>query len=207
MNKLGAKKARLRLLIVISLAAVVLGGLLLINNRDQSPNLAHPLAAASASKPSTKKIDDYKVAADLPRYIYIPAIHVSKTRIMHLGTDKNYQIISPANVNDAAWYDQSVKPGQIGASFIYGHYYGSFHNLGQLKVGDEIIIEIGNGKKFVYQVVNTKVYPVNKVDMAKVLSPQDPKIPGLSLMTCDGVPVKGTDTLSERLTVFANLKT
>lgn len=171
----------------------------------QSPDTSH--AAPKASHPSQNDIDNYTVAADLPRYITIPTINIPKTRVMQLGLTKNNEIAVPGNIYDAGWYNRSAKPGQLGAMFIYGHVSswqanGIFYNLKRLKPGDTVNITRGDGKTFTYQVVSSKIYPYNSVDMKAVLTPVVSGTPGLNLMTCTGKIIKGTSEFNERLVVF-----
>ncbi|MEI9913455.1 MAG: class F sortase [Candidatus Saccharibacteria bacterium] len=63
-----------------------------------------------------------------------------------------------------------VSQGQAGAMFIYGHVSswtadGIFFNLKKLVQGDKIVITRGDNKTYTYQVVSTKIYPYNNVDM------------------------------------------
>ncbi len=198
----------------MSLLAIVIGTLLLINNHKTLPPTAKTNTASSppqATKPSNNEIENYKVAANLPRYIYIPALHMGKTRIIHLGVGKDGQIASPDNIYDTGWYKDSSKPGQAGAMFIYGHLSnwtanGIFHDLKNLKANDQIIIERGDGKKFTYIVKKIKTYPADNVDMTEVLAPNRPGIAGLNLMTCAGKVIKGTNEFTDRLVVFTELQ-
>lgn len=171
----------------------------------QSPSESQ--SAPKANHPSQSAINTYTVAADLPRYITIPAINVPKTRVMQLGLTKNNQIAVPSNIYDAGWYNRSAKPGQPGAMFIYGHVSswqadGIFYNLKKMKPGDTVSITRGDGRVFTYQVVSSKIYSYNNVDMKAVLSPAVPGTPGLNLMTCTGNVIKGTSEFNERLVVF-----
>jgi len=164
----------------------------------------------SSAKPRQQTIDSYQVSPDLPRYIAIPSIKVTKTRVIQLGLGKNDQIAAPNNIYDTGWYKGSAKPGQNGAMFIYGHVSnwsanGIFYNLKKLHPGDKIIITRGDNKVFIYQVDSTRVYPYNKVPMQTVLAPTDSSKPGLNLMTCTGQIIKGTSEFNERLVVFTTL--
>lgn len=164
----------------------------------------------SSTKPSSRAIDDYTVPPNLPKYIAIPSISVYKTRIMQLGLMKNNEIAAPDNIYDSGWYNGSAKPGEKGAVFIYGHVSdwkseGIFYNLKKLKPGDQITITRGDGKTYTYSVVLSKIYEYKKVDMKQVLSPIDPKKPGLNLMTCTGHVIEGTNDFSQRLVVFTSL--
>ena len=164
----------------------------------------------SSHKPTKDELDNYKVAADSPRFVYIPSIKVPQTRIIHLGLDKTGQIAVPDNVNDTGWYTGSSKPGQPGAMFIFGHISswqakGVFYDLDKLKPNDTVTVERGDGKKYTYKVIRTKIYPAAKVNMNEVLAPADSNKTGLNLMTCTGKVIKGTSEFSERLVVFTSL--
>jgi LPXTG-site transpeptidase (sortase) family protein len=163
----------------------------------------------SNEKPSAEELAAFTVSAESPRYIEIPAIHVGQTRVLTEGILPNKQIATPDNTNDTGWYKDSGKPGQDGVMFIFGHVSsrsnnGIFHNLNHLQVGDKIIITRGDGFTYNYLVESLKTYPAQKVDMNAVLTPINPNRAGLNLMTCDGVPVKDTNSFSERLVVFTS---
>jgi sortase (surface protein transpeptidase) len=201
-------------LLVVSLAALVSGAILVLKHRQSSqpPRVqSSQTAAPSAIKPTKQEIDNYTVAPDLPRYIYLPTINISKARIYQLGIDAHNQIRVPGNVNDTGWYKASAKPGQAGAMFIYGHVSswqakGAFYDLHKLRAGDEVSIERGDGQKYNFKVDKTKIYPANKVDMTEILAPVDKHLPGLNLMTCAGTIKPGTSEFTERLVVFLSLK-
>jgi LPXTG-site transpeptidase (sortase) family protein len=190
------------------LAGLVLLGATFVLTRPQGVKAPQgTVAAVSSAKPGSKTIASYTVPPDAPRYITIPAIAVPQTRVMQLGLGRGNQIAVPSNVHDAGWYDGSAKPGHSGAMFIYGHVSswqakGVFYNLSKLKPGDIVTVSRGDGTKLSYQVVRSKSYPHDKVDMDTVLSPVDPNVPGLNLMTCAGHVIKGTSEFDQRLIVF-----
>jgi sortase (surface protein transpeptidase) len=200
-------------LIAIGTVAAICAIFLLVNGHRaavQAPNNGQ--AGSSSTKPSARSVAHYQVAPDVPKYISIPAIKLSTTRVMQLGLTKNNQIAVPNNIYDAGWYNQSAKPGQPGATFIYGHVSswqanGAFYNLKKLQPGDSVTITRGDNKTFTYKVVSSKVYPYDHVNMNQVLAPVDPSRPGLNLMTCAGQVIKGTSEFNERLVVFTSLAT
>jgi hypothetical protein len=92
--------------------------------------------------PVTKQqIDQHTVAADEPRYVSIPSLGVSNTRVFSVGVTENNQLGTPKNISDTAWYNKSAKPGQgFGAILIDGHNggitrNGVFAELGKLQFG------------------------------------------------------------------------
>jgi LPXTG-site transpeptidase (sortase) family protein len=199
--------------VIFGLAGFLLLGAVMINiqhkqqiaNHFKTTNIGSP----SAKRPSPATVTSYTVPPDNPRYITIPSIGIGQTRVISLGT-KNNQISTPDNIYDTGWYNTSAKPGQDGAMFIFGHVSsweanGIFYDLKKLKAGDQVIIQRGDGKSYTYIVNKSKVYPVDQVDMNKVLKPIDSNKPGLNLMTCTGQVIKGTNNFSERLVVFTSL--
>jgi sortase (surface protein transpeptidase) len=187
---------------------------IVVHDRRASPK---PPAAAlvsrsapSSVKPTSQSIAAYTVPSTAPKYLSIPAITVSKTRIIRLGLTSDNQIAVPDNIYNTGWYDGSAEPGQSGAMFIYGHVSswtanGVFYNLKKLKPMDQILITRGDNKTYTYSVVSTKVYPYNAVNMSQILAPINPKLPGLNLMTCTGQVIKGTSEFNQRLVVFTQL--
>lgn len=206
-------RRRAKIITVMSLLAVVAGLVLMFtsgkNHQPIPPSGSEILPTPSSTKPSSSKINNYQVAADLPRYIFIPSIGVTKTRVFQLGLNKKNQIASPDNIYDVGWYKDSAKPGKDGAMFMYGHVSswtanGIFYDLKKLKPGDEIIIQRGDGQKFTYQVRQQKTYQVKNVDMQAALKPIEAGRQGLNLMTCTGSVIPGTSEFDQRLVVFAS---
>ena len=150
----------------------------------------------------------YTVPSDQPRYIYIPAINVY-ARVMSVGVNSKGNIDTPANLNDTAWYDGSAKPGQEGQVFIDGHnsfsntVNASFNRLGELKQGDLITVERGDGQKINYRVSEVETVNANDVDMGKALNPPAGATKGITLMTCAGKFDYRSQTADQRLIVYA----
>lgn len=163
-------------------------------------------AAPATNKPKPSEFDNYQVAPDQPRYIFIPKINV-RAIVRNLGINKSGEIAAPSNVFDSGWFNQSSKPGQLGAMVIDGHISswstkGVFYDLNKLKPGDDVQVQKGDNVRVNYVVVQTQTYEADKVDMGAVLSPIDPSKPGLNLISCAGSVVKGTNQFDKRIVVF-----
>lgn len=163
--------------------------------------------APETKKPSTYDISSYKVAPDMPRVLRIPSLK-TEARVLALGLDKKGAVAAPSNVHDAAWYNQSDKPGQPGAAFINGHVSswttdGVFYSLRKATPGMLIEIERGDGSVLQYKVVKSEVYPAESVDMKAALNPVTLDKEGLNLMTCTGKVKPGTNEFDSRLLVRA----
>lgn len=169
-------------------------------------NNGQPSSLPSTKKPTDSAFAKYTVAADVPRYIFIPKIAV-KAIVEPMGLTADDHIQAPGNVHNAGWYTQSAKPGRPGAVIIDGHVASQatlsvFQALKKLATGDRVTVERGDGKKIEYRVVKSQSYAADAVDMATVLAPINPKTPGLNLITCDGKFTKD-NKFDKRLVVFA----
>lgn len=165
---------------------------------DSSADVSNPPMANGEAYP------DYKVAADQPRIIMIPSVNIT-ARMMSVGLTNSSKIDVPADSSFAGWYTGASIPGDKGASFVTGHYNGPnaggvFDNLGNISVGAEIKIEMGDGSIKKYEVVRQETVPVGQVDMAKALSVVDGEDEGLNIMTCAG-SFTGSG-FADRLTVY-----
>ncbi len=156
---------------------------------------------------------NYKVAANKPRYMYIPAIGVNGVPIIELGVTSTNQMESPKDPGLIGWYYKSALPGTNGTSVLNAHGgdlgVGIFKNLPKLAVGGEIIIEMGDGRKYTYVVVE-KVYKNLGADSDKYMetafTPPEVGKGGLTIITCTGEWIRASQTYSQRLFVRAVLK-
>jgi sortase (surface protein transpeptidase) len=133
---------------------------------------------------------DYQVADDMPRILSIPSLSLT-ARVSEVGLTNANKIDVPSDASFAGWYNGSAKLGSIGAAFITGHYNGVdaggiFDNLSQIQNGATVTIEMGDGSKLNYEVVNVENTPIAQVDMSRTLSPSDGVVEGLNIMTCQG---------------------
>jgi LPXTG-site transpeptidase (sortase) family protein len=177
--------------------------------------------------------DNYTVPAANPRFISIDAAGLSNARVVGLGVDKNNQMQAPTGVYDTGWYHMPY-PSQLGdcvnkaklpgdgqtdcAAVIDGHscLAGSgrncaFNYIDKLKLGDQIVIERGDGTKLNYTVQKVDVVDLEDVDMVKLMKPIVEGADGLNLITCAGdwtaTDTNGVPTLDKRVEVYAILNT
>jgi sortase (surface protein transpeptidase) len=131
-------------------------------------------------------------------------------RVLQVGITKDGALATPSNVFDSAWYKQSAKPGQPGATLIDGHVSswttnGVFYGIKKLVAGDTITIERGDGTKLDYSVVKTMTYQADAVDMASLIKPVTAGKSGLNLITCGGKYDTKSGEFTQRIAVFATL--
>lgn len=189
------------LFLLILLAVLAVGGWYWYRwyTTGEEPPLPIPLVSADSSIDESDvtqaQVEAYNVPANQPRYISIPSLGISKVRVLSVGVTSGGQLDVPKNINDTAWYNKSATPGQgYGAVLIDGHNGGItrdgvFARLGTLTTDDEIIIERGDEKQFIYRVIENESMPldeVNKTGMTKMMKSAVNSKEGLNLITCDG---------------------
>lgn len=162
-------------------------------------------AEGKDEEPREDALANYRVPATHPRVIYIDKIGV-KGRVLALGLNPDQSIQATVNIFDTAWYTGSSKPGEPGVSLISGHASGPsreglFAYVDTLNSGDKLTIERGDGSKLVYQVENKEEYPLDQVDMSKVLSADDDE-DRLNLITCSGEWLKDMTTFNKRTIIY-----
>ena len=92
-----------------------------------------------------------KVSSIIPARISIPKIKVN-ANLESVGLSSDGSVGVPVGHNDAAWFNVSPRPGEIGDAIISGHYgvwkNGTptvFNNLYKLRAGDKIYIKDKTG--------------------------------------------------------------
>ncbi len=151
-------------------------------------------------------IQSYQVAGNLPRIFHIDDMGLS-ARVRRVGVGTETEIRLPSNIYDAGWYEGSVKPGEVGAVVLTGHASGPskpgiFHDLAELKPGDEIRLETGDGKTYIYYVAKLQAF--RDVDpLEPMLATAVPGVPGLNLVTETGAYDTKSNSYNKRLVVYA----
>lgn len=145
-----------------------------------------------------------------PVSIAIPAIGV-RSALLRVGLNPDGTIQVPplsAEPSEAAWYQGSVTPGQIGASVIEGHvdtYRGPsvFFRLGALRPGDKVDITLADGTVAVFRVTGVRQYPKKGFPTKLVYGPAS--YAALRLITCGGTFDYSTRQYLSNTIVFASL--
>jgi hypothetical protein len=166
--------------------------------------------AAGAVGPSGFRPRGPWLRRSMPVSIAIPAIGVN-SRLLHLGisTDGAMQVPAlPGQADNAAWYQYSPTPGQIGASVIEGHvdsYQGPaiFYRLGALRPGERIDVTLADGITAVFRVTGVREYPKSRFPARAVYDVSN--YAALRLLTCGGAFDYATRHYLSSTVVFASL--
>jgi len=142
-----------------------------------------------------------------PVRLKIPKITVDAA-IEYVKIAPDGKMDTPKNLDDVAWYEPGVRPGEEGSAVIAGHYgwvkgkglvFGDLHTL---RMGDKIYIEDDTGKVISFVVRESRRYDP-EADTEDVFVSNDGKA-HLNLITCDGSWNTAQQSYSERLVVFAD---
>ena len=119
----------------------------------------------------------------------IPAIRVESAPLVPMNVRNTYMDL-PYSPHQVAWYDFTAKPG-MGSNAVFSAHldyigYGPavFHDLHQLREGDEVLIRLKDGTRLRYTVVSNKTVALPDLDIYAVVAPTPEEI--ATLITCAG---------------------
>jgi hypothetical protein len=164
-------------------------------------------AAAGAMGPSAQ---GPWLRRSLPVSVDIPAIGVD-SKLLHLGVNSDGTIQVPSlttTPDEAAWYEYSVTPGQIGASVIEGHvdsYHGPavFYRLGALQPGDTVDVTLVDGITAIFRITGVREYTKSNFPAKTIYGAT--RYAALRLITCGGVFDYASGHYLSSTVVFASL--
>lgn len=156
----------------------------------------------------------YQVAGYKPKFLSIPSLNLNTIPVVEIGTTPSNQLGSPKNIRLVGWYYRSAFPGKSGVAVMNAHGgnlgQGIFRALPQAKIGDEIVIEMGDGRKYTYEIreMNYKTLgdDANNYMSTALYSTLGEGVPTLTLITCTGKWLPNLQTYDSRLFVRAALK-
>ena len=188
---------------------LVLGGIAAVSITFLSQQHApQPSAAARGAIAPTGR--GPSLQRSVPVSVDIPAIGVT-SGLLDLGLNANGSIQVPSLVTsagEAAWYEYSVTPGQIGTSVIEGHvdsYQGPavFFRLGALQPGDTIDVTLADGTMAIFRVTGVRQYLKTNFPSEAIYGATH--YAALRLITCGGVFDYATGHYLSSIVVFASL--
>lgn len=173
----------------------------------------HAVRAGGPGPKSTSPTSVQSLPRALPVSISIPAIGVDSA-IQYLGVTSSGAIAVPPlgdtpKTNEAAWYEYSPTPGQLGASIIEGHidsvYQGPsvFFELGRLVPGDQIDVTLADRIEATFTVDGVREYTKTQFPSSALYG--NSGVAALHLVTCGGSFDPTTHQYLSNIVVFASL--
>lgn len=173
---------------------------------EESPDLT---AEFSLLQEEVKKLrlaeEEESAKAATPVQIQIPTINVD-TAIEQVGVLENGQMGVPEDENQVGWFEPGVKPGSKGNAVVAGHVDSKtgpavFHELDQLKKGDDVTIIDENGNTLRFRVTKTENYDTSNAPIEAIFGATSKR--NLNLITCSGT--FGDGGYDQRFVVYTEL--
>ncbi|MFG3557813.1 class F sortase [Micromonospora sp. NPDC047557] len=125
-----------------------------------------------------------------------------------IAPDGTIAVPDVGRAQEAGWYDKGPTPGQYGPAVIVGHVDTTtgpavFHQLRELRAGDQIEVTRSDGRVAVFEVDSLERFDKDRLPVDEVYG--DFSRPSLRLITCGGRWVGGERGYSDNLVVFASL--
>jgi LPXTG-site transpeptidase (sortase) family protein len=141
-----------------------------------------------------------------PRTLTIPTLGLEAPFGPSLGIASDQTVEVPTGYTEVGWYRYSAEPGMAGTAVVLGHVDsragpGVFYSLGQLVVGDEILITRATGEVVRYQVYELTRYPRAEFPTERVYGQGSES--ELRLVTCSGTFSRGRQEYTHNLVVYA----
>jgi hypothetical protein len=143
-----------------------------------------------------------------PDALVIPRIGVD-ARIVSVGVTPDGQLEAPVDYSTVGWYAAGTLPGAPGRAVLDGHLDSRtgpavFYRLGELAVGDEIIVRMGAGRDDLrFVVTESALFWTDEAPLDRIYGASEQ--PELVLITCDGPFDGGGGGYLQRRVIFATL--
>lgn len=124
-----------------------------------------------------------------PVTLRLPALDLVAP-IAPMGVREDGQMEIPEDVDDTGWYRHGPTPGDPGNAIIAGHVddreqgLGTFHRLVDLRVGDEVAVDMADGTTTSWRVTGRRLVDKDVLPVADLFRREG--IPQLVLVTCGG---------------------
>jgi sortase (surface protein transpeptidase) len=191
-----------RLFVAVALIALIGGaGLGLdLTGRVTIADLASAFPTRVASRPVPVSV----LAGRAPVRLRIPQLQL-EAGVQPVGVDTRGNMAAPNRPGAVAWYARGPAPGASGDAVFAGHLDSPdgpaiFWNLGLLRPGDAVIVDLGDGSSVRFRVTGLSIVP-NSDQPAELFAIDGP--PRLSLVTCAGAWDTLRQTYAQRLIVDA----
>src|ERR1700722_786331 len=190
--------------------ALLVGGAVAIGVAVLAQQHAPSPAAAAAGTVGPVVPKEPSLRRSTPVSVAIPVTGV-RSPLLRLGLNPDGTLQVPdisTRADEAAWYKNSVTPGQIGTAVIEGHGDSEvgpavFFRRGALRPGDHIDVTLADGMTAVFRVTGVREY--SKADFPTEMIYGRTNYASLRVVTCGGPFDSGSGHYLGSVVVFASL--
>ena len=168
-----------------------------------TPSLSTPAPLPSSASPSPTTTPGMYV----PVAVKIPKIDVN-TEVLPVGLDKARAVDIPEDITKVGWYKLGVAPGaDQGSAVLVAHRdgrvqgHGVFYDLGNLSVGDKVVVTDAAGNKLKYKVVSREMISKEGLPLKELFAIDGPA--RLTLISCGGYYDKNNGGYQDNVVVTA----
>lgn len=167
--------------------------------------LALVVGATSGSRSSQQVL----LGESTPTRVVVPSLSVD-SNLMDLGTNPDGSLAVPplSRPMQAAWWNGSPTPGELGPAVIIGHVNGNgkpgvFLNLNKLQAGQPVEVTRADGQIATFTVSHVDTVPKDNFPAQEVYG--DTPDSQLRLITCGGALDRAAHSYESNIVVYANL--
>ena len=160
-----------------------------------------PLPSSASPSPTTTP------GMYVPVAVKIPKIDVN-TEVLPVGLDKARAVDIPEDITKVGWYKLGVAPGaDQGSAVLVAHRdgrvqgHGVFYDLGNLSVGDKVVVTDAAGNKLKYKVVSREMISKKGLPLKELFAIDGPA--RLTLISCGGYYDKNNGGYQDNVVVTA----
>lgn len=179
-----------------------------ITTASTAPTRIQPDPDADEPEPTGEERVAAQVEDAQPTAVVIPSIGVEAS-LVDLGLNPDRTLEVPEDdYDDAGWYQQGPKPGELGPAVVVGHvdsYDGPavFYELERLQPGAEVGVRYDNGEVVRFTVERLEQHEKASFPTEAVYGETDDH--ALRLITCGGPFDRGEGHYDDNVIVFATL--
>ena len=170
-----------------------------------SPSPSAVVPSPSASPSESAVTDPVLIAA--PVRLQIPTLDID-TKVLPVGLDKNDALGIPEDITKVGWYELGVPPGvDRGSAVLVAHRDGAvqgrgvFYYLGNLNVGDKVIVQNSAGEDLKYKVVARELIKKKRLPYEELFAVDGE--PRLTLISCGGYYDRNNGGYQDNIVVTA----
>ncbi len=191
----------------VAVLCVVLIGVVWMYGDDwfvEAPTVAPLIVTTTATSSEVVLVESTPVRLRIPR------IELDVPFVAPLGLAQNGEVEVPTSFTEVGWYKYSPTPGELGPSVVLGHVDSVsgpavFYSLGQVEVGDEILVEREDASIARFVVERLERYEQVEFPTESVYGNIDHA--GIRLITCSGTFDRDRDRYTHNLVVYGRLVT
>ena len=193
----------------IRVAAFVVGVVALATGLLYHPYFSvKQVEAPALSATITPELVGAVMSKSQPTRIIIPKINLDVPFSAPLGLSSDGEVEVPNDYFSVGYYKNGPTPGELGPAVVLGHVDSKkgpavFFSLGQLEIGDEIIIERADSTLATFVVTEMERNEQRDFPTKKVYG--NLNYAGLRLITCSGIYGRDTMRYSHNLIVYGKL--